>query len=83
VQTDRTIANNKWGIVFRDNEKGICMLIYVVISGDRNLIKIEAEKILKCKGLTIEIRSMWNVQAKVIPVIMGRLEPFQNYSDNT
>jgi hypothetical protein len=22
---------------------------------------------------------MWNVKAKVIPVITGRLEPFQNY----
>ena len=47
------------------------MLIYVVIEGDRNLIKIEAEKILKYKGFTIEIRRMWNVQAKVIPVIIG------------
>ena len=27
VQTDRTIPNNKPDIIFRDNEKGICMLI--------------------------------------------------------
>jgi hypothetical protein len=53
----------------------------VAISGDRNVIKKEAEKILIYKDLTIEIQRMWNVKAKVIPVITGRLEPFQNHSD--
>ena len=38
VQTDRTIPNNKPGIIIRDNEKGTCMLIDVAISGDRNVI---------------------------------------------
>ena len=47
------------------------MLIDVEISGDRNAIKKEAEKILKYKDLTTEIQSMWNVKTKVIPVIMG------------
>ena len=47
------------------------MLIDVAISGDRNVIKKEAEKILKHKDLTTEIQRMWNVKAKVIPVIIG------------
>jgi len=47
------------------------MLIDVAISGDRNVIKEEAENILKYKDLTIEIECMWNVKAKVIPVIIG------------
>jgi hypothetical protein len=47
------------------------MLIEVAISGDRNVIKEEAEKILKYKDLTIEIQRMWNVKTKVIPVIIG------------
>jgi len=38
-----------------DNEKGTCMLIDVAISGDKNVIKKEAEKILKYKDLAIEI----------------------------
>jgi len=47
------------------------MLIDVAISGDRNVIKKEAEKSLKYKDLTIEIQRMWNVKPKVIPVIIG------------
>ena len=42
-------------IIIRYNEKGICMLIDVEISGDRNVIKKETEKIIKYKNLTIEI----------------------------
>jgi len=47
------------------------MSIDVAISGDRNVIKKEAEKILKYKYLTTEIQCMWNVKTKVIPVIIG------------
>jgi hypothetical protein len=35
------------------------------------VIKKEAEKILKYKGYIIEIQHMWNVKAKVIPLIIG------------
>ena len=49
VQTDRTVANNKQDIIMCDNDKGTCMLIDVVICGDRNVTKKEAEKIQKQK----------------------------------
>ena len=64
AQTDRTIPNNKPDIIIRDNEKGTCMLIDVAISGDRNVIKKEAEMILKYKDLTIEIQCIWNVKTR-------------------
>jgi len=35
------------------------------------VIKKEAEKILKCKDLIIEIQRVWNMKAKLIPVIIG------------
>jgi len=43
----------------------------LAISGDRNVIKNEVEKILQYKDLTIEIQSLWNVKAKVILVLIG------------
>jgi hypothetical protein len=86
VQTDRTIPNNKPDTIIRDNEKGTCMLIDVVISGDRNVIKKEAEKIPKYKDLTIEIQRIWNVKTKVIPAITGATgtisKSFRKYVSN-
>jgi hypothetical protein len=58
VQTDRTIPNNKPDIITHNNEKRTCMLIDAAISGDRNVIKKEAENILKYKHLTTEIQHM-------------------------
>jgi len=71
VQTDRSIPNNKPDIIIQDHERRTCMLIDVAIPGDGNVIKKEAEKILKYKDLTIEIQRMWNVKTRVIPVIIG------------
>ena len=51
------------------------MLIDIAISGDRNVIKKEAENILKYKDLTREIHSMLNVETKAIPVTRGATAP--------
>jgi len=62
-QTDRTIPKNKPDIIIRDNEKGTCMLIDAAISGDRNVIKKVAKKIVKYKSLTVDTsnnRGDWN-----------------------
>jgi len=62
------------------------MLIDAAISGDRNVIKKEAEQILKYKDLTIEIQRMWNVKTKMIPVILGTTgtisKSFRKYVSN-
>jgi hypothetical protein len=47
------------------------MLIDVAIPGDRNVIKKEAEKILKHTDLTTETQCTWNVKTRVIAVIIG------------
>ena len=62
------------------------MLIDVAISGDRNVIKKEAEKVLKYKDITIEIQRMWNIKTNVIPVIKGATgtisKSFKKYVSN-
>jgi len=62
------------------------MLIDVAISGDRNVIKKEAEKILKYKDLTTEIQCMSNVKTKTLPVIIGATgtisKSFRKYVSN-
>jgi hypothetical protein len=51
--------------------KETCMLSDVAVPEDINVIKKEAEKILKYKDLIIEIQRMWNVKTKVTPIIIG------------
>ena len=62
------------------------MLIDVAISGDRNMIKTEAKKILKYKDLTIEIQCIWKVKTRVIPLIIGATgtisQSFRKYISN-
>jgi hypothetical protein len=62
------------------------MLIDVAISGDKSVIKNEAEKILKYKDIKIEIQRMWNVKTKVIPLIIGATgtisKSFRKYVSN-
>jgi hypothetical protein len=62
------------------------MLICGVISGDRNVIKKKAKKILKHEDLTTEIKRMWNVKTNVIPVIIGATgtisKSFRKYLSN-
>jgi hypothetical protein len=56
VQTDRTVRNNQLDIKIRNSEKGTRILKDAGISGVTNVIKKEAEKILKYKDLTVEIQ---------------------------
>jgi len=62
------------------------MLIVVAISGDRNVIKKEADRILKYRDLTREVQRMWNVITKVIPVTIGATgtisKSFRKYVSN-
>jgi hypothetical protein len=53
---------------------------------EKDVIKKEAERILKYIDLTTEIQSMWNTKAKVIPVRMGAAgtipKSFRKYPSN-
>ena len=71
VRTDRTIPNNKPDNIIRDNKQGTSMLVDGAVSGNGNVITKEAEEILKYKDFKTRIQRMWNVKAKVIPVIIG------------
>jgi hypothetical protein len=53
-------------IIIIDYKEGTCtcMLIDVAFSGDRNVIKKEAENTLRYKEFTTEIKRIWNVKPK-------------------
>jgi hypothetical protein len=53
------------------------MLIDDALFEDRKTIKKETEKIFKYTDFKLEIRSMWNVKAKVTPVTIWATEHLQ------
>jgi len=71
VQTDRTVPNSKPDSIVCGNDTGTCVLIDGAIGGGRNVIKREAEKILKYRDRTVSVQCVENVKVKVIPVIIG------------
>jgi hypothetical protein len=62
------------------------MFIDIAISGDRNVIKKVASKVLNYKDLTIEIQHMYSVKTKVVAVTIGAtrtiLQSFRKYLKN-
>ena len=58
VQTDRTTLINRPDIIMHDNEKGTRRLIDVANSGDINIIKKQADKIMKYEDLTRQTQSL-------------------------
>ena len=49
------------------------LIVDVAVPDDVNVLIKETEKRLKYKDLQIEISRMWNVQAKVVAVVVGAL----------
>jgi hypothetical protein len=82
MQTDTNNINNKQNTIIHGNEKWTCMLRDFAISGDGNVIKKVVEMTVKRRDLQIEIRSMWNAKAKVIPEIVGAFGIISNLADN-
>jgi len=59
-----TIPKNKPDITICEKGEGTRMLVDTAISGERNVIKKEAKKILKYEDLAVEIQRMGNVKQK-------------------
>jgi hypothetical protein len=86
ANTAWTIPKNKPNIIIRDKEKETRLLMDTKFAGNRNVIKKEAERFLKYKEVTLEIRHMQSMETKVIPVITGTtgtiLQSFRKYMKN-
>ena len=50
-----------------------CYIIDVAVPGDVRIAEKEMEKIEKYDELKREVERLWNVKAKVIPIVLGAL----------
>ena len=71
VQTDRVIEHRRPDIILIDKDSTECFLIDVAIPGDHNVDFKEVEKLDNYSYLKIEVERMWNVNAQIIPVVIG------------
>ena len=74
IQTDHYITARRPDIVVVDKNNKTCQLIDVACPGDKRVKEKEDEKIAKYQDLAREIRKIWNMKVKVVPVVIGALE---------
>ena len=56
-----------------DKTKKMCHLIDIAVPGDIRVASKEMEKIEKYQDLARELRKIWQVKVKVVPVVVGAL----------
>jgi hypothetical protein len=62
IHTDREVTAKRPDILIKNRKERKCILIYVAIRADRNVILKKREKKLKHKSLCTE---MWNVKPEM------------------
>ena len=73
IRTDRVIPARRPDIVVLDKEERKLTIIDVAVPSDANIKDKETEKITKYQDLKIELQRMWNIKARVVPVVVGVL----------
>ena len=56
-----------------DREKKTCNIIDIAVPVDEGIVEKEKEKVEKYQDLRREVVRLWNVKAKVAPIVVGAL----------
>ena len=73
VRTDHDIGARRPDMMIIDKSDRSCQIIDVAIPEDGRVGEKEDEKIEKFQDLARDVRRMWGVRSKVIPVVVGAL----------
>ena len=73
IRTDRIIPARRPDIVVLDKEERKLTIIDVAVPSDANIKEKETEKITKYQDLKIELQRLWDVNAIIVPVVVGSL----------
>ena len=60
-------------MVLVDKKEKICKIIDFAVPGDSRIEEKEKDKIEKYQDLGRELRKIWNVKVKIIPLVVGCL----------
>ena len=78
IRTDRVIPARRPDLVIVDKTANEAIIVDVAVPNDTNIQGKETEKIEKYQDLRLEIQRMWDVKAKVVPVVIGALGAVTN-----
>ena len=74
IQTDHVIEARRLDLVVVDKMKRISKIIDFAVPGDSRIEEKEKDKIEKYQHLGRELRKIWNVKVKIIPLVVGSLD---------
>ena len=73
VRTDHEIGARKPGLVIIAKRDKSCQIIDVAIPEDSRVREKEDKKVEKYQDLARDVRKIWGVRTKIIPVVVGAL----------
>ena len=73
IQTSTYIQARRPDVVVVDRDKKTCNIIDIAVPVDAGIVEKEKEKVEKYQDLRREVARLWNVKAKVVPIVVGAL----------
>jgi hypothetical protein len=73
IQTDHVIQARRPDLVVVDKTKKEITIIDFAVPADKNVAEKEKEKIEKYQELKVELKRLWKMKARVVPVVVGAL----------
>ena len=72
IQTDKKLKHNKLDIILYNKKEKTCKIIDIACPSDYNVIKKRREKLQNYTDLSIELKTIWNLNSvEIIPIIIG------------
>ena len=73
IQTDHVIQARRPDMVVVDKAKKEITIIDFAVPADKNVADKEKEKIEKYQDLKVELKRLWKMKTRVVPVVVGAL----------
>ena len=73
IQTNHVIEARRPDLVVVDKKERSCKIIDFAVPGDSRIEEKEKDKIEKYQDLGRELQKIWNVNVKIIPLVVGPL----------
>ena len=71
IQTDHLIPARRPGLIIVNKRKRTCKIIDIAVPADQRIKLKECEKKDKYRDLARELKKLWNMQVRIIPIVIG------------